>query len=81
MNRKQKLDLLNLINHAHDLICPCEQGIVHTHEIIEEINPELKKCRSTTTAQDGDVIDGFGPGELDALFAEDGGEEKPTTEG
>lgn len=80
MNRKQKLDLLNLINHAHDLICDCEQGIPHTHKIIEEINPDLKKCHTTTTDNHGDVVDGFGPGELDALFAEDG-EKDATIEG
>ena len=80
MQRKQKIDFLNLINHAHDLICPCEQGIVHTHKIIEEINPDLKKCHTTTTTQDGDVIDGFAPGELDALFEEDG-EKEDTTAG
>ncbi len=72
MNRKQKLQYLNTIHHVHDLICDCQQGIVHTHKIIEEINPDLKKCTTTTGTQDVDVIDGFDDGELDALFAQDG---------
>lgn len=60
----------------HDLHCTCKHPLQHIIKQIEEQEPSIKKWRDTTTDVagthvGGDVIDEFGPGELESLFAQD----------
>nr|BAA93611.1 unnamed protein product [Torque teno mini virus 9] len=86
--RQKKLQWMNLIVHGHDIFCDCCKplectiGTIINQEPNLKFNTEeknlLKKCLST---KDGDAgagaadPDGFGEGDLDALFTEDFGEE------
>ena len=72
---------INLIWESHDMICSCSHATAHLLEQLgskqEEIKlnnttyKQLQKCLTTT--EDSTVLgeDGFGPGDLDALFAAD----------
>lgn len=75
-------DWKNLIVHIHDNICSCDDPIEHTiHNLTtnpkelrlkESTKKQLQQCLTTTEDHtEEDVIDGFGDGELDALFAQD----------
>lgn len=76
-SKKQlNLQIVNCYVGIHDLHCNCTHPLQHIIKQIEDQEPSIKKCRDTTTAvagtQDGgDVIDQFGPGELESLFAQD----------
>lgn len=74
---KKALDIqiLNTYTSVHDLNCGCDNPLFHIVQQIFEKEPEIKqKC--LTTGENGDTreedfdIDGLGPGELEALFAE-----------
>jgi len=74
--RQLNLQMVNGYVSIHDLMCHCKQPLHHIIKQIEEQEPSIKKCQGSSTAaagiQDGeDVIDQFGPGELEELFAED----------
>lgn len=83
---------LNTIFGSHDLICGCNDPILHLFDILNRKGPARKplvdiqnaKCLITGDKEDGpeDDID-IAPGELELLFAEDGGEEDagPSTTG
>ena len=72
--------------HTHDMICECPTPLEHIIVHLFQQEPELrfktpekdliKKCLTTTTT-DGAVADpgDIGEGELNALFAQDFGEE------
>lgn len=83
---KKALDIqiLNTYTSVHDLNCGCERPLHHIVEQIFEKEPSIKK-ECLTTGENGDTpaddfdIDGLGPGELEALFAE--GEDAATKEG
>lgn len=73
--RQLNLQQVNTYVAVHDLNCNCKNPLRHIIKQIQQQEPTLK-CHHFTTAedgnQDGDVdIDGFGPGELEKLFAED----------
>ena len=68
--------MVNSYVSIHDLHCHCKKPLQHIIHQIEEQEPTIKTCRDTTTAADGiqdgdDVIDHFGPGELEKLFEND----------
>lgn len=68
--------MVNAYVHIHDLHCHCKSPLKHIIKQIENQEPSIKKCLDTTTAAAGhldgdDVIDHFGPGELERIFAED----------
>lgn len=85
-----KNQFLNCIVGLHDLTCCCESPLTHAVNIIfekaaptnftEKEKLQIKKClgeedtKTMATTED----DGFGPGDLDQLFAAaaDEGEEK-----
>lgn len=78
--------LKNLIYTAHDLCCSCQDPAAHITTLItpdskntsystQEIK-KLQKCLGTTpVGEDGDVVDGLQPGDLEKLFSEDGEED------
>nr|UHS18315.1 MAG: hypothetical protein [Betatorquevirus sp.] len=84
-NRKQKnLQEVNLHVAIHDLNCGCSNPLKHIiYQFLEQeptINftkqelQQLQKCHGTGTAGDidhGDDDTGFGPGDLEQLFAEE----------
>lgn len=74
--KQLQLQMVNAYVHIHDLHCHCKSPLRHIIQQIENQEPSIKKWRDTTTADDGDqhggdVIDQFGPGELERIFAED----------
>lgn len=74
--KQLQLQMVNAYVHIHDLHCHCKSPLRHIIQQIENQEPTIKKWRDTTTAaaghQDGDdVIDHFGPGELERIFAEE----------
>lgn len=77
--KNRKLDYVNSIVTVHNLVCGCEQPLIHTIDAILEQEPSLKdiykKCHPTTT-EDGTPTgeDVLGNGDLDLLFAEDFGD-------
>lgn len=78
--RQLNLQIVNCYVGIHDLHCHCKSPLKHIIQQIETQEPSIKKWRDTTTAADGhqdgeDVIDQFGPGELERIFAEDAGNE------
>lgn len=81
-SKKQlNLQMVNGYVSIHDLMCHCQQPLQHIIKQIEDQEPTLKKWPVTTTAAAGttdgeDVIDQFGPGELEELFAEGAGEKE-----
>lgn len=72
---------MNLVWESHDMICDCPSATTHFLDLLatkqENIAlnnttyKNLQKC--LTTKEDSTVLaeDGFGPGDLDALFAAD----------
>lgn len=80
---------MNNIFQSHDLWCGCQKPIIHLLTIVnkngkaikpeEEINNILCLItgeKDSSKEEDND----FGPGELEALFAEDGEQEKDITD-
>lgn len=75
--RQKDLQHVNCYVHIHDLNCHCKQPLQHIIEQIIHQEPTIKKWLATTLEEDGtrtgdNVIDDFGPGELERLFAEEG---------
>lgn len=76
--KQQKLNFVNLIVSAHDLCCGCKNPLKCSVNTICEQEPSIKQeCLTTITGdtQDGGEEDGFGAGDLEALFAEDFGDD------
>lgn len=74
---KRQLDLQNVNTYVnvHDCSCRCKSPLKHIIQQILHQEPTLKPWLATTIADAGNHdgekdIDGFGPGELEALFAE-----------
>lgn len=79
--RQLTLQSVNSYVGIHDLNCYCKQPLQHIIKQIIEQEPSIKPWLATTIAEDGktdtgDVIDHFGPGELEAIFAEDAATEQ-----
>lgn len=75
------LQTVNSYVSIHDLNCNCKEPLKHIINQITEQEPSLKPWLATTTEDTGDQngdgdIDGFGPGELERLFAEDDAEKE-----
>lgn len=85
--KELQLQWINNIVHTHDLLCKCSKPLEHTiHGIIKQepnlrLEKETKKLlqKCLTGTENGgpveDALDGLGEGELEALFAEDTGED------
>lgn len=81
---------INNIFSSHDLMCGCKDPILHLLDILNRKGKARKplsdiknaKCLITGEDQDGTEED-IAPGELEALFAEECGEEEivPSTSG
>lgn len=74
--RQLNLQMVNCYTAIHDLNCNCEKPLVHIIKQIEEQEPTVKKWRDSTTTDagshtGGDVVDDFGPDELEKLFEQD----------
>lgn len=74
---KKQLNLQNVNTYCaiHDLNCHCKEPLKHIIKQIVDQEPTIKPWLATITADGGkdltdDVIDHFGPGELEAIFAE-----------
>jgi len=70
------LQTVNAYVHIHDLNCNCQEPLKHVIKQILDQEPTIKPWLATITEENGDQdgekdIDGFGPGELERLFAED----------
>lgn len=69
------LQIVNTYVAVHDLNCGCNEPLQHIIRQIEDQEPTVKTCRTTTAAGDAptttDGIDDFGGDELERLFAED----------
>lgn len=83
--RQHDTHWMNLIFSTHDLYCGCKDPILHLMYTINRDNNAPKpiedlqniKCLLTgiTGEETGDIEDtGFGPGDLERLFAEDEGQ-------
>ncbi len=75
-SRKQNLQYVNCYTSIHDLGCNCAEPLKHIIKQLTDQEPSLKPWLATTYVATGDPdgekdIDGFGPGELERLFAED----------
>lgn len=75
-NKRLDLQNVNAYVNIHDLTCKCEHPLRHIITQITQQEPTIKKWLATTIEEDGNPdgekdIDGFGPGELEALFAEE----------
>jgi len=85
--KELQLQWINNIVHTHDLLCKCDKPLEHTiYGIVKQepnlrLNQETKKLleKCLTSTESGglaeDDIDGLGEGDLEALFAEDTGED------
>lgn len=78
--KNKKIDWINLIAATHNIICGCQEPLLHTVEEILEQEPNLPfscpKCRTGgTAAATTKDDDGFGDGDLEALFAGEFGDE------
>lgn len=69
--KNRKLDWMNTIVHIHDLQCGCEEPLQHTVKEIFAQEPSIKKCLTTGEDPITEEDAGFGPGDLEKLFAED----------
>lgn len=74
--RQLQLQMVNAYVHIHDLHCRCKSPLKHIIQQIENQEPSIKKWRDSTIAAAGpqhgdDVIENFGPGELERIFAEE----------
>ncbi len=67
------LQIVNTYVAVHDLNCGCEKPLEHIIKQIQQQEPSLKPCPTTTATGDDhgpeDGVDGLGDGELEALFA------------
>lgn len=82
--KHKQLNWVNGIVAIHDLQCSCNKPLQHTIISIVEQEPTIKfnkedstklqKCLTFGDPTGDDVVDGFGDGELESLFAEDFGE-------
>lgn len=73
--KNRKLDWINHIASAHNLVCGCNEPLKHTVEEIFHQEPELQKtCITTDHTDDHTAVGGFGDAELAALFDEGLGE-------
>lgn len=74
LSRKNRdLDWINCLVQIHNLRCGCNEPLIHTVEEIFKQEPTVKEqCLHSgdtlTAAEDA----GFGDGDLERLFAEDG---------
>lgn len=73
-----ELNFLNTCVSVHDLHCYCDTPLQHLIGTIIEREPNIKFDKATSeklqkclTTGDADVLDDFGDGELENLFAED----------
>lgn len=77
--KQLQLQMVNAYVHIHDLRCNCKSPLKHIIQQIENQEPSIKIWRDSTVAtgpRDGeDVIDQFGPGELESIFAEEDAKE------
>lgn len=84
--RQLQLQWVNNIVQTHDLICNCNKPLEHAIYCIFKQEPDLRINKETKeliekclTTQDGgrdvDIVDEFGEEELNALFAEDTGDD------
>lgn len=87
-NKATKLALINSLVGNHDLVCCCQNPLLHLHNIIlEQLAPELtpqqkqqiKQCLGPdTTGAEEDASGDIGDLDLEKLFADDTGEEETT---
>lgn len=78
--RHGNLQFINTIVSVHDNYCYCDKPLNHIITGIIEQEPSLRfdkedskiieKCLTSTVGED--VLDDFGDGELEKLFAQDG---------
>lgn len=72
--KQLNLQIVNTYVNIHDLNCGCDEPLKHIIQQIQDQEPSLKPCLTTTaTGEDPgpvDGVDGLGDGELEALFAE-----------
>ncbi len=84
---QKKLQWLNFCNQSHDLICGCDEPTKHLLktileksnwlDITEDKKTTIKQClgleedHTATEDKPGEEDEGFGPGDLETLFAED----------
>lgn len=79
--KHKQLNWINGLVSIHDLQCQCDHPLQHTIIGIIDQEPSLKfdeedskkiqKCLTSGDPGTEDVVDAFGDGELEALFAED----------
>lgn len=84
--KNRNLDWINCIVQVHNLQCSCETPLEHTVEEILHQEPNLDykkptKCPTGTVDQLTTEEDVFGEGSLEALFAENFGEEEDAPTG
>jgi len=79
-NKGLENNWINLIWNAHDMICGCNNCWQHLGDILKRQGNQL--CLPSTSTEDAGVQTGDGdggdvlePGDLDALFADDFGDE------
>lgn len=74
-----QLQIVNTYVNIHDLNCGCDEPLKHIIKQIEEQEPTLKRCHTTTETGENhgqeDFVDELGEGDLEALFAEPDGED------
>lgn len=78
-SRHQQLQWINTMVSVHDLHCYCDKPLNHiiigiidqepTIQFDKEDSKKIEKCLTTTDGED--VLDDFGDGELEKLFADD----------
>lgn len=83
--RRDLNQLINVCCGAHDLVCYCNEPVKHIilhcfsnqepYFVTKEEKDNIIKCLITTEEdkQDTGPDDGFGPGDLEALFAIESG--------
>lgn len=81
---------INNIFSSHDLFCGCNDPILHLFDILNRKGPcrkpliDIKNAKCLITGEETHFTEeDIAPGELEALFADDGGEEDagPSTSG
>lgn len=73
-SRNDKLDWVNTIVMIHNLQCECDKPLDHTIDVIYQQEPTLKLPKCHGGEDPITEEEGFGPGDLEALFADDTGE-------
>lgn len=90
--KSAQIQWVNTLVHIHDLQCNCNDPLEHTATTIFRQEPNLRfteheknlirRCLTTTEGEDTQKEDAIGDGDLEALFAQDfGEEEKDSTTG